>query len=383
MKAVKSWIVVAGIFARYFLYKLNLAAPPNRDGKLISILYVVGVFCGWNKHFRMENAGLCPKDHPVIHYGNHHKLDDPFHLFNAVYLATGGKPENHAMLRNDFFQGGIFKSRILDLDELLGFLGAYGISRDNVTLKQLKVFLDILRGGGSFMLYPGRSRSCSGMLMEYRDNIDTPGAISFFLHSLQSRDRDIKVSAVPSSRNYNPITKHTSVVFGPEQFLKPGASREERSAFDHRLIEVMAGLIEINAAQVLAALLYTRCLHGMTAPIAVSDLKELVGGILRETQHPYVDPEDLADVPFAVDRALRYFKKRGMLDRKDSKITPKAPAILSVPALTIEYRKENPVKYLTNQILHLSEVTAHVEQKVLGLPRVDHADPSLNASDAS
>lgn len=382
MKAVKSWVIVAGVFARYFLYKLNLAAPPNRDGKLAGILYVVGVFCGWNKYLRMENADLCPRDHPAIYYGNHHKLDDPFYLFAAIYLATGGKPEVHAMLRNDFFQGSIFKSRILDLDELLDFLGAHGISRDNVTLKQLKKFLDILRVGNSFMLYPGRSRSCSGMLMEYRENIETPGAISFFLHAVQSRNGDIKVSAVPSSRNYNFITKHTSVIFGPEQFLKAGASREERRAFDHRLIEIMGGLVEINAAQILAALLYTRCLHGMTAPIAVNDLKELVGGTLRETQHPYVDPEDVADVPHAVDRALRYFKKHGMLERNNGKITPNVPAILSVPELTTNYRKENPVKYLTNQILHLGEITALVEQKVLGLPRIDHADPSLRARKA-
>lgn len=382
MKPVKSWVIVAGIFARYFLYKLNLAAPPDRDGKLVNILYVVGVFCGWSRYIRMENADLCPTEHPAIYYGNHHKLDDPFYLFNAIYLATAGKPEMHAMLRNDFFRGSIFKSRFLDLDELLDFLGAHGISRDNVTLKQLKTFLDILRGGDSFMLYPGRSRSCSGMLMDYRDNIETPGAISFFLHAVQSRDADIKVSAVPSSRNYNPITKHSSVIFGTEQFLKRGASREERRAFDHRLIEVMGEVVEINAAQILAALLYTRCLHDMSAPIAVNDLKDLVAGILQETRHPYLDPEDVADIPHAVDRALRYFKKHGMLDRNDGKIAPDVPAILSVPALTTKYRKENPVKYLTNQILHLGDVTALVEQKVLGLPRIDHADPSLRARKA-
>ncbi len=383
MKSVKSWIVAAGIFARYFLYKLNLAAPPTRDRKLDSILYVVGVFCGWNRYIRVENANLCPKDHPAIYYGNHHKLDDPLYLFTAIYIATGGEPELHGMLRNDFFKGTLLKSRFLDLDELLDFLGAHGISRDNVSLKQIKTFLDILRAGNSFILYPGRRRSCSGMLMDYRDNIETPGGISFFLHAIQARNADIKVSAVPSSRNYNPVTRHTSVIFGPEQFLERSASRQERRAFDQRLIEVMGGLVEVNASQVLAALLFTRCLHGMTAPISVDDLQDLVRGILRQTQHPYVDPEDLADVPHAVDRALRYFKKHGMLDRKDGKVTPKVEAILSLPELTTKYRKDNPVKYLTNQILHLGDVTALVEQKVLGLPLLDHAGAPLPARNAS
>ena len=383
MKSVRSWIVVAGIFLRYFLYKVNLAAPPTRDRKLSSILNVVGAFCGWNRYIRIENADLCPKDHPAIFYGNHHKLDDPLYLFNAITLATGGEPELHAMLRNDFFQGTLLKTRFLDLDELLDFLGAHGISRDKVSLKQIKIFLDILREGKSFMLYPGRRRSCSGMLMDYRDNVETPGGISFFLHAIQARNADVKVSAVPSSRNYNPITRHTSVIFGPEQFLERGASREEQRAFDQRLIEVMGGLVEVNASQVLAALLFTRCLHGMTAPISAADLQDLVRGIMQQTRHPYVDPEDLADVPHVVDRALRYFKKHGMLDRKDGKVTPKVEAILSLPELTTKYRRENPVKYLTNQNLHLGDVTALVEQKVLGLPRLDHAGPPLPAQNAS
>ncbi len=382
MGALKSWIVVAGIFARYFLFKLNLASPPNRRGKLDSILYVIGVFCGWNRYLRIENPERCPDDHAVIYFGNHVKLDDPFYLFYSVFRATKGKPEMHAMLRNDFFEGTILKSRFLDLHELLEFLGGYGISRESVTLKQLKVFLNILRAGNGFMLYPGRRRTCSGMLMDYHDPSETPGGISFFLHAIQSRDADAIISAVPSTRNYNLITQHSSVVFGPEQFLEHGASREEQRAFDLRIIEVMGGLVEINVSQILAALLYTRCLHGMTAPIAVNDLQDLVSGILRETQHPYVDPEDLADVSHAIDRALRYFKKRGMLERNDGKITPKVEAILSLPELTTKFRDENPVKYLTNQILHLGEVTALVEQKVLGLPRTGR-NASVQAGNAS
>ena len=372
MKLLRSWLVVIGVFGRYWLYKLKLADPPTGEGKFDEFLQVVGPFVGWNRYIRVENADLCAKDHPAIFFGNHLKLDDPLYLFKAVYTASGGGVTLRAMLRDDFFKGTILKSRFLDLDELLHFMGAYGISRGNVTLGQIKTFVDVLQRGESFMLYPGRSRSCSGMLIDYRDNIQTPGGISFFLHALQNRDPDLKASAIPAARNYNLVTRHTSVIFGPEQILKRGASREEQRAFDSRLIEVLGHLIEINVTQILAALLYMRCLHGMKAPIAVDDLSEMVQGLIDETRHPYIDPEDAEDIPAAVDRTLRFFRKCGMLERNGAKVIPNVEKILSVPELTTKYRKENPVKYLTNQILHLGDVTALIEAKVLGLPVASH-----------
>ena len=36
------------------------------------------------------------------------------------------------------------------------------------------------------------------------------------------------------------------------------------------------------------------------------------------------------------------------------------------PPLTTKFREQNPVKFLTNQILHLGEVTRLVEDRVLG-----------------
>lgn len=382
MKAIKGFLVVLKVFAQYFAYKLRLCPPPGPEGNEEGVFDFLGLLLGWNKYLRIVNGDQIPTDHPAIFYGNHFKLDDPFYMFKAVFAASDGKVTLHAMMRNDFFKWKIlriFKSPLLDLDELLDFLGAHGIGRDNVTLPQLKIFLEILKNEQSFTLYPGRTRSCSGLVMDYRDRFQEPGGISFFIHMTQTRHPDIKVSAVPSSRNYNVVTKHTSVIFGAEQFLKAGATRDEQRAFDAHLVEVMSDLVEINVPQLVAALLYTRCLHGLKSPIALEDIREIVASIVNELGHRYVDPEDAADVPTSVDAAVRYFKIRGMLKRKDAKIIPNVEKILSVPELTKKYRKQNPVKYLTNQILHLGDVTGLIEAKVLGYPMTRATTPFRKA----
>jgi hypothetical protein len=203
--------------------------------------------------------------------------------------------------------------------------------------------------------------------MDYRDSIERPGGISFFLHAVQSRAGAPKVSAAPAVRNYNPVTRHTSVIFGPEIFLPRGATRAEQRLFDEHLIEALGPLVEINAAQVVSALLYLRCLHGLLGPIATGDLVKIVSSLFDDFDHTYIDPEDAADVGRAVRGALRYLRKREMLTLHGGNALPIADAILSTPPLTAKFRDLNPVKYLTNQILHLGEVTALIEQRALGM----------------
>jgi hypothetical protein len=314
----------------------------------------------------VRNTDLVPRGHPAIFYGNHMRLDDPCYLFRATYLATGGAVGLGAMLRDDFFAGvPLLKSRLLDFDELLETVYVYGISRESVSLSQLKKFVDLLLSGRGFILYPGRTRSCSGLLMDYRDQVQRPGAISFFLHAAQGRDDRIVVSAVPAVRNYNPVTRHTSVIFGPEQFLRRGASRSEQRVFDERLIEVLGPLVELNAAQLVSAVLYTRCVHGRTGPIDVARLERIVADVFDATTHAYLDPEDTADVARAVRNTLRYLRKSGMLRMRRGRVFSDSPAILATPPLTTTFRKQNPVKFLTNQILHLGDVIASVERRVL------------------
>ena len=209
--------------------------------------------------------------------------------------------------------------------------------------------------------------------MDYRDNVERPGGISFFLHTVQSRDRTVSVSAMPAVRNFNPVTRHTSVIFGEEVFLPRGASRADQRAFDENLIERIGPLVEISAAQIVSAILYTRCLHGLTGPIALNDLVQLTSDLFDTIPHPYLDPEDKADVARAVKKTLRYLGKHGMLHAMGQEVIPNATAILATPPLTKKFREENSVKYLTNQILHLGEVTALIERRTLGLKDDDPA----------
>jgi len=363
------------MFLEHILCRMGLRkSQPSPESRWEDIQFVIGDVVGWNRYIRVHNAHLVPRDHPAIFYGNHVKLDDPFYLFRAAYLATGGKVKIGAMLRNDFVSGLPFgKTRWLDLDQLLETTDVYGISRDNVTISQLKKFVDLLLRGKGFILFPGRTRSCSGLLMDYRENVERPGGISFFLHTVQGRDPKIFVSAMPAVRNYNPVTKHSSVIFGEEVFLERGASRAEQRAFDERLIEHIGPLVEISAAQLLSAILYIRCLHGLSGPISQNDLVRLTSGLFDAMTHPYLDPEDKADIARAVRGTLRFLRKSGMLTLRGGEVTPNVSAILATPPLTKEFRKQNAVKYLTNQILHLGEVTALIERRALGLP--DH-DPA-------
>jgi hypothetical protein len=367
MRRFSSYCTFAAYLLRHIFFRMGLAkSQPSPEGRWEAFQFVVGDFVGWNRYIRVRNTDLVPRGHPAIFYGNHVKLDDPCYLYRAAYLATGGEVGIGAMLRNDFFAGVPFvKSRWFDFDELLETVYVYGISRDTVSVSQLKRFVDLLLSGRGFILYPGRTRSCSGLLMDYRDTAQRPGGISFFLHAVQGRDERIAVSAMPAVRNFNPVTRHTSVIFGPEQVLRRGAARAEQRAFDERLIEVLGPLVELNAAQLVSAVLYTRCVHGLTGALPASDIERIVSEVFDTTAHAYLDPEDTADIARAVHAALRYLARHGMVRVRGRMVHPAADAILRTPPLTAKFRKENPVKFLTNQILHLGDVTAAVEQRVL------------------
>jgi hypothetical protein len=103
----------------------------------------------------------------------------------------------------------------------------------------------------------------------------------------------------------------------------------------------------------------------MTGPIEVSRLDRIVAEIFDGMTHAYVDPEDASDIGRAVRRTLRYLKKHGMVRIRTRKIYPVAAAILGTPPLTTEFRRRNPIKFLTNQILHLGDVTNLIERRVL------------------
>jgi len=367
MRRIRSWYVTARYFVNHMLYRAGLRREHPRPGnEWDAYRLVVGDVLGWNRYIRVHNAHLIPRDHPAIFYGNHMKLDDPLWIFEATMLSTGGTVRIGAMLRNDFFSSVPFlKSRFLDMDQLMETVGVFGISRGHVTVSELKRFVDFLIAGHGFILFPGRTRSRSGMLVDYGDGVERPGGISFFLRATQNRAPDRVFGAMPAVRNYNPVTRHSSVIFGPEQTLPRGASREAQRKFDEDLIGVLGPLVEINVAQVVAATLYLRALHGIHAPLGVGELKRMVGQVLDAIDHPYIDPEDMADLDRAVGGAVRYFAKGRMARVRHGTIEANVDAILETPELTTKFRKRNAVKYHTNQILHLGGVVEEIEGTVL------------------
>lgn len=339
--------------------------PPRGDDHFVDIQHLIGQFVGWNKYMRVVNPERCPQDHAAVFYGNHIKLDDPFYLFRAAYLATDGRVTLRAMQRSDFFKSRLFNNRFFDMNEFMACLGTYSIDRDSPTLSQLKFFVGLLEKGDSFILFPGRTRTCSGVLMDYRGPFQEPGGISFFLHQLQRKHPEEKVSAVPCYRNYNPRTKHTCCVFGDEQFLKPGASRDEQRAFDAHLVEAMAPYVTVNAVQLVAVYLFLHTVHAGLDPIGMDEIAEAITACVDESLHPYWDEEDAADWNAAVRGAVKFFDESDcvILGREDFVLDREA--ILFLPELTSKFRKINPVRFHANEILHLAPVIERVESEVL------------------
>jgi 1-acyl-sn-glycerol-3-phosphate acyltransferase len=322
------------------------------------------MFLGWNKYIRVRGREHVPLDHPCIVFGNHILFDDPFYAYEAARIASHDQVNLNAMTRDDFFVGTPLKTFLFDADDFITYAGTYGINRDKPTLSQMKLFLGLLADGQSFVMYPGRTRSRSGTLMEYRDNFQEPGGPSFFMNSHMKRNPDIPISALPTMRNYNPVRKHTSIIFGPQQFLEPGSSREEQRAFELSLIEVMSQYVEISVPQIISAVLYSRCLHSVTESFSSAYLTDTVQKFIDTTEYPWLDEEDIGDIDEAVELSLLFLEAHGMVALNGTDVTPVSGAIMDTPELE-DFFKKNPVKYMTNQLLHLADELERIETLAL------------------
>lgn len=363
MVKIRSWFVVALFLARYVLSRFKLARRPSVVNLYPEAQDVLGWSLGMHKYLHVVGAEHYPPSMPAVFCGNHHKLDDPLMIFRGVFLASRETMHLRFMMRGDYFVGPLFQNPFIEGEEFFSCVGAYSIDRDRVSLARLKPFLKILEEDSAFLMFPGRTRSRSGLFIEYRDNVQEPGGVSFFLRQTQRRRPGTHVAAVPVVRNFNPVSKRTAIVLGPPLYLAPDADKGGQRDFDARLIVVMSGLVELNVPQILSAILYVRCLHGLNDPLSLGALAQAVENVFTRTRHPYLDPEDTADLTKAVARTTRYLQKAGAVTRQGNGVQPVAEAILSVPELDNHYRKRNAVKFLTNQILHLDEVTALIDEE--------------------
>lgn len=355
--AAYSWAVVVAFVTKYFAYRLGLAKRPRVDPIVPNVTAAIGPLVGVPKRLRVRGAEHFPKSGPAIVCCNHIRLDDPLVLYHACRRARGD-PDYHprSMMRDDYFAGPLFENRLVKAIDFFECLGAYGISRDHVGLKQLKPFLRVLEAGETFILFPGRTRSRSGVFIEYRDDFDGPGGVSFFVHQSQRRNPGLSVPVVPAARTYNPVDNTSVIVFGPPLTLPPNVTREEQRAFDFRVIEAMGGLVELQMVHVIAGVLFLSALHRCSPRRRIDDLTDAARNAFLGCDYPLRNPGDVADPAAAAVKALAYFLRYRVLSLKDAVCSRCDARILANADLNAEYRHKSPVKYLVNQILHLNSV---------------------------
>lgn len=356
MRIVRSWLMAAYLLMRYFLFRAGWVPRPDFTDYYGDYFVFCSHLLRWGRRLRVVGAERCPREHPVVFAGNHVRLTDPLYFFGAIARASGMRLFVRFMARDDFFTHPLWRLSPLRMHDVLEMGGAHLISRDNVKVSQLKPFFEILDRPGSFLMFPGRSRSRSGMVVEYRDAIGEPGAISFFLAYSQRHHPEHPAVAVPLTRTYNPVTGRSVVVFGEPVRLPADATKDEQRALDAALAVQLGDLVEINAAHLVCGLLYLWCLHARGPELSRGALELACARIAGQLEGRYVDPAAHADLSGELDRTLRYLWHTGMIETRDDAVVPDSARVLYAPGLDTSYRKFNPVKFIANQILHFDDV---------------------------
>lgn len=365
IQEIRSWLIVSHILFQYVLYRLGLRGCPTFMDHRPECKQVIGRVLGWPGRLRAAGVEFCPKDHPAVFCCNHFKKDDPFVVEANIYEASDRHIWVIPMMRDDFFKSH-HKFFLFDPDELINMFGTLRISRESVTLSQLKPFVELLRSRGSFLMFPGRTRSQSGLLFEYREGIEEPGGPTFFAAQAQRNHPELKVAIVPVARSYNPATKKTTVSYGQPLYLEGKSDRAAQRALDFRVIEEIGNVLELNASNVLAGYLYLHRLHRCGVPIRMEKIEQDLQSVFSNVgKTRRIDPDAARDLPKEIRRSLRYFERMGMLRHTRDSVCPNDEAILSVPELGPLYRKKNPVKFLANQIAHMADVVRALEDVVL------------------
>ncbi len=366
MKAVHAWIQVVFGLLHYLLHRLHVAGRPDLMQRREAFYVVIGHCLGWRTRLRVVHGERCPRDAACVFAQNHVFLLDPFVSFAAAFRACGILPR--FMSRDDFFseKKNTWWYRLVNVDELICQLGTLEISRGNVSIGQLRPFVNVLRNGESFIMYPGRTRSRSGMVFEYRGEVQEPGSAAFFVAQAQrGREDGPDVAIVPLTRTRNVATGKDTVVLGHPLWLPRKAGRDEQRAVDFKLVEAVAENVTVHATQVVAGILYLRALHGLPETLGRAELEESARAVLERIEGRYVDPDAWDDLKGQVGAALRYFKTAGLLRFTRNAVSIDRDRILATPPMDRTFRRLNPVKYSLNQILHFADVTRAIEEVAL------------------
>jgi hypothetical protein len=357
-----AWLVCFKVAAHYGLYRLGLVRPPDFFAYPDDWYPWLGSVCRWKRRLRVVGAEHCPAHGPALFAASHAKLDDPLFIWGAVFRASGEGIHIRFMMRDDFFVGFPWDYLPYNVNELTRMAGCIQISRDSIQLSQLRPLINLLRDGLAFVMFPGRTRTRSGMVFEYREGFDEPGGVSFFIVHGQRRAGEGRIPAVPVARTFNPVDKTSAVAFGAPHFLAPDADREAQRAFDFNLAVAIGDLIEVHALHLLSAILYLHVLHGGPPRLARGGVVAAVCGAAAALTAPrLIAPSLRGEAGAAAEAALRFLEKRRLLTQRGTEVLLHAERMLAVPPLDTKYLRANPVKYHVNQIMHLGDVLAAAE----------------------
>lgn len=365
MKRFIHWTATLWLVARFLAYRAGLVRPPAFTGQHVHLIRVLRDLLGWTGRLRISGAENVPAQGPAIFVGNHARADDPLVMFEGIYMATNDGHTIQYLMRNDFFEGYPFE-KFVGYNDFMIRMGGFLIDRGNVTLGQLKPMVKTLQEGKSFGMFPGATRSRSGVFFEYRDNITEPGGVSFFVAHAQRGKPGLRVPVIPMVRTWNPVNGQSPVVYGTPQYLPENADRVAQRAFDFQIAETMATYTEVNAAQALANVLFLRCVHARTEDRPVDDYVEDVRMIFTAIPKRTIDPAAKVDPKPDVLEALSFFEAQGLLRVHAGQVTLGVESILEIPELK-DYVKKNAIRYLVNQTLHLPDLGRAAERAVLGV----------------
>lgn len=360
MRLIHNWGTVAGMFLRYVAHRAGLVSMPPPERYYPEATEVVLGYLGLHGKVRVVHPERCPGKGATIFAANHARLYDPLALFHVVEQITEPKRYIKSVMRDDFFQGTILKTQLFDFDRFLAWLGAFPINRDNPRLSQLRKPIHHLQNGGAILIYPGRTRSRSGILFEYGERFDEPGGVSLFASNARRRLPE-PVNVVPVFLNTNVVTREVIAVFGDTMYLPDNADRDAQREFDFELVFAISNLVEVTVAHITAALLFLHAVHGRNPVIGAGALADAVATVLKDTSHPIIDPSARTQPDEEIDTALDFFQEGQFIRRESTAIHLETATILANPELTPKYREENPIRYLTNQIAHLETLVPHLE----------------------
>ena len=367
MSVIRAFAVIGWQLSLYLLYRIHLRRErPSLRASYQEARVVFAVVLGWKSKISIRGAEHCPKHGPAIFVANHVRADDPVLMSEVIHRASDGGIQIHYMMRDDFFAGTWMKNRLFDLDEMTGMFGAVGISRDSVRLSQMRPFVELLKSGETFVMYPMGTRTRSGVLVEYRTLEQEPGGASFFAIQAQRKEQPGHIPLVPLVRTLDITNDKSTIIFGEPGWPTSAMSREQRASFDAETIAKLGNLVEINSANLLCIFLYIVCLHGVSGRRSIQSIIEQLQRLLSELSvSRYVNAGALSNTDVEVRRVLRYLELKGLVSIDGDILELMTERILHAPAPAMHYRKENPLRYLANQLLHFADVVDAVERMVL------------------